>query len=201
MPQAAEGAKGSSWPASKPSFRLSERAYKAYRHLSTNAGLHRLFFFSATPIADSPNSISFAPASRKSTNASKPARIRGLPCGSAPAAAGWYGFGSAITQWVEDAIATTIATRSMFKELAVFATCSRTCTWCGQDDLAIASRYAWLVADVAARAHLQAHAAEHGTTCAAWRDHALMTLPQSAAGALDPEPLRLPRSLNHLQVD
>ncbi|QYF93743.1 phosphoenolpyruvate carboxylase [Massilia sp. PAMC28688] len=151
---------------------LSARAYKAYRNLVYETPGFTDYFFSATPIAEIAElNLGSRPASRKSTKRIED--LRAIPWGFSWGQCrlllpGWYGFGSAITQWIEEGnrdekIATL---QAMFKEWPFFATLlSNMDMVLAKTDLAIASRYAELVADVELRERIfKRIAAEHGTT-------------------------------------
>ena len=151
---------------------LSERAYKAYRNLVYETPGFTDYFFSATPIAEIAElNLGSRPASRKSTKRIED--LRAIPWGFSWGQCrlllpGWYGFGSAITQWLdeggrEEKIATL---QAMFKEWPFFATLlSNMDMVLAKTDLAIASRYAELVADAELRERIfKRISAEHGTT-------------------------------------
>ncbi|MCE3607023.1 phosphoenolpyruvate carboxylase [Massilia sp. P8910] len=173
MPHAAEGAKAKQLGGFEAIMAdLSERAYKAYRNLVYETPGFTDYFFSATPIAEIAElNLGSRPASRKSTKRIED--LRAIPWGFSWGQCrlllpGWYGFGSAITQWVEEGerdekIATL---QAMFKEWPFFATLlSNMDMVLAKTDLAIASRYAGLVADVELRERIfKRIAAEHGTT-------------------------------------
>ena len=173
MPHAAEGAKAKQLGGFEAIMAdLSERAYKAYRNLVYETPGFTDYFFSATPIAEIAElNLGSRPASRKSTKRIED--LRAIPWGFSWGQCrlllpGWYGFGSAITQWVEEgARDEKIATlQAMFKEWPFFATLlSNMDMVLAKTDLAIASRYAGLVADVELRERIfKRIAAEHGTT-------------------------------------
>ena len=195
---------------------LSERAYKAYRNLVYETPGFTDYFFSATPIAEIAElNLGSRPASRKSTKRIED--LRAIPWGFSWGQCrlllpGWYGFGSAIAEWLDegandsardDKIATL---QAMFKEWPFFATLlSNMDMVLAKTDLAIASRYAELVADVELRERIfKRISAEHETT---------LTCLETVTGAkerLAGNPL-LARSiqnrfayldpLNHLQVE
>jgi len=150
---------------------LSERAYKAYRNLVYETPGFTDYFFSATPIAEIAElNLGSRPASRKSTKRIED--LRAIPWGFSWGQCrlllpGWYGFGSAITEWLdegqrEEKVATL---QAMFKEWPFFATLlSNMDMVLAKTDLAIASRYAELVADVELRERIfKRISAEHGT--------------------------------------
>jgi phosphoenolpyruvate carboxylase len=149
---------------------LSERAYKAYRNLVYETPGFTDYFFSATPIAEIAElNLGSRPASRKSTKRIED--LRAIPWGFSWGQCrlllpGWYGFGSAIEQWLaEGEREAKVATlQAMFKEWPFFATLlSNMDMVLAKTDLAIASRYAELVADVELRERIfKRISAEHG---------------------------------------
>jgi phosphoenolpyruvate carboxylase len=139
---------------------LSDRAYKAYRDLVYDTPGFTDYFFAATPIAEIAElNLGSRPASRKSTKRIED--LRAIPWGFSWGQCrlllpGWYGFGSAIGAWLADAPSTRdekIATLgAMAREWPFFATLlSNMDMVLAKTDLAIASRYAELVADAALR--------------------------------------------------
>ena len=151
---------------------LSERAYKAYRNLVYETPGFTDYFFAATPIAEIAElNLGSRPASRKSTRRIED--LRAIPWGFSWGQCrlllpGWYGFGSAVSSWIEDGpqeerLATL---REMFREWPFFATLlSNMDMVLAKTDLAIASRYAGLVPDAALRERIfKRIAAEHGET-------------------------------------
>jgi phosphoenolpyruvate carboxylase len=137
---------------------LSERAYLAYRDLVYGTSGFTDYFFAATPIAEiAEMNIGSRPASRKSTR--KIEDLRAIPWGFSWGQCrlllpGWYGFGSAISAWLDDSAdakihAKKVATlRAMFRQWPFFATLlSNMDMVLSKTDLAVASRYAELVAD------------------------------------------------------
>ena len=151
---------------------LSERAYRAYRDLVYETPGFTDYFFAATPIAEIAElNLGSRPASRKSTRRIED--LRAIPWGFSWGQCrlllpGWYGFGSAIGDWIaagprEERIATL---QAMYQEWPFFATLlSNMDMVLAKTDLAIASRYAELVADVELRGRIfKRIAAEHGNT-------------------------------------
>jgi len=137
---------------------LSERAYHAYRNLVYETPGFTDYFFAATPIAEIAElNIGSRPASRKSTRRIED--LRAIPWGFSWGQCrlllpGWYGFGSAVSSWLEEdgnaqEYKRKVATlRAMFKEWPFFATLlSNMDMVLSKTDLAVASRYAELVAD------------------------------------------------------
>ena len=152
---------------------LSGRAYKAYRNLVYETPGFTDYFFAATPIAEIAElNIGSRPASRKSTRRIED--LRAIPWGFSWGQCrlllpGWYGFGSAIGDWLADGgqqderLATL---REMYKEWPFFATLlSNMDMVLAKTDLPIASRYAELVSDVELRERIfQRISAEHANT-------------------------------------
>jgi len=194
---------------------LSERAYKAYRNLVYETPGFTDYFFAATPIAEIAElNLGSRPASRKSTRRIED--LRAIPWGFSWGQCrlllpGWYGFGSAVSGWIEDGPqderdARLATLQEMFREWPFFATLlSNMDMVLAKTDLAIASRYAGLVPDAALRERIfKRIAAEHGETIR--RLEAITGATERLAG----NPL-LARSiqnrfayldpLNHLQVE
>ncbi len=151
---------------------LSERAYKAYRNLVYETDGFTDYFFSATPIAEIAElNLGSRPASRKKTKRIED--LRAIPWSFSWGQCrlllnGWYGFGAAVSSWLDEGQRDekTATLQAMFKEWPFFATLlSNMDMVLAKSDLAIASRYAELVADVELRERIfKRIAAEHGTT-------------------------------------
>ncbi|PWF40992.1 phosphoenolpyruvate carboxylase [Massilia glaciei] len=192
---------------------LSDRAYRAYRGLVYDTPGFTDYFFSATPIAEIAElNLGSRPASRKSTRRIED--LRAIPWGFSWGQCrlllpGWFGFGSAVGGWIEDGgrrDEKIAALREMHAQWPFFATLlSNMDMVLAKTDLAIASRYADLVADALLRDRIFARIeAEHAATL---RCLALIT---GAHERLAGNPL-LARSiqnrfayldpLNHLQVE
>jgi phosphoenolpyruvate carboxylase len=137
---------------------LSDRAYHAYRNLVYETPGFTDYFFSSTPIAEIAElNIGSRPASRKSSRRIED--LRAIPWGFSWGQCrlllpGWYGFGGAVSAWLDetaDAKARNrkLATlRAMFNEWPFFATLlSNMDMVLSKTDLALASRYAELVTD------------------------------------------------------
>jgi phosphoenolpyruvate carboxylase len=136
---------------------LSGHAYSAYRHLVYETPGFTDYFFSATPISEIAElNIGSRPASRKSTRRIED--LRAIPWGFSWGQCrlllpGWYGFGSAVSTWLEDdgtgEKAKKLATlKAMFRDWPFFsALLSNMDMVLSKTDLAVASRYAGLVAD------------------------------------------------------
>jgi phosphoenolpyruvate carboxylase len=173
MPHAAEGAQAERLAVFESVMaELSQRAYTAYRDLVYETPGFTDYFFAATPIAEIAQlNLGSRPASRKSTRRIED--LRAIPWGFSWGQCrlllpGWYGFGSAVAGWLdEDAGGQRLATlQQMFREWPFFATLlSNMDMVLAKTDLAIASRYAGLVPDVALRERIfKRIAAEHGET-------------------------------------
>ena len=154
---------------------LSEHAYQAYRNLVYETPGFTDYFFSATPIAEIAElNIGSRPASRKSTRRLED--LRAIPWGFSWGQCrlllpGWYGFGSAISTWLADektgSKTKKLATlRAMHKEWPFFSTLlSNMDMVLSKTDMAVASRYAGLVADKKLRNMIfKRIAAEHALT-------------------------------------
>ena len=137
---------------------LSERAYRAYRNLVYETPGFTDYFFASTPIAEIAElNIGSRPASRKATRRIED--LRAIPWSFSWGQCrlllpGWYGFGSAVSSWVHEAQDAKeqkkrIAILSdMCTEWPFFATLlSNMDMVLAKSDLAVASRYAELVAD------------------------------------------------------
>jgi phosphoenolpyruvate carboxylase len=151
---------------------LSERAYKAYRNLVYETPGFTDYFFAATPIAEIAElNLGSRPASRKASRRIED--LRAIPWGFSWGQCrlllpGWYGFGSAIGDWIadgpkEERIATL---QAMHREWPFFATLlSNMDMVLAKTDLAIASRYAGLVPDAQLRERIFTRiSAEHGAS-------------------------------------
>ncbi len=194
---------------------LSEYAYAAYRNLVYETPGFTDYFFESTPIAEIAElNIGSRPASRKATRRIED--LRAIPWGFSWGQCrlllpGWYGFGSAVDVWLKDETSGPRAKklaqlRAMVKEWPFFSTLlSNMDMVLAKTDLAVAARYAGLVADRKLRnAIFKRIAAEHGLTVdclslvtgAKDRLSANPTLARSIKNRfayLDP--------LNHLQVE
>ncbi|HYD96336.1 MAG TPA: phosphoenolpyruvate carboxylase [Noviherbaspirillum sp.] len=137
---------------------LSERAYRSYRNLVYETPGFTDYFFAATPIAEIAElNIGSRPASRKASRRIED--LRAIPWGFSWGQCrlllpGWYGFGSAVSSWLHENDGAAdykrrVATlRAMFREWPFFATLlSNMDMVLAKTDLAVASRYAELVAD------------------------------------------------------
>jgi phosphoenolpyruvate carboxylase len=156
---------------------LSNRAYRAYRNLVYETPGFTEYFFSSTPIKEIAElNIGSRPASRKANNRIED--LRAIPWGFSWGQCrllfpGWYGFGSAVSEWLAESNAAEQKTklailRSMFKEWPFFAALlSNMDMVLSKTDLAVASRYAGLVPDRKLRNSIfKRIASEHERTCA-----------------------------------
>jgi phosphoenolpyruvate carboxylase len=194
---------------------LSELAYRAYRNLVYETPGFAEYFFSATPIAEIAElNIGSRPASRKAGRRIED--LRAIPWGFSWGQCrllltGWYGFGTAVSTWLAEEDpkikARKLAVlRTMFKEWPFFATLlSNMDMVLSKTDLAVASRYAEMVADKKLRNSIfKRIVGEHEKTVAC------LTMITGAKERLANNPL-LARSiknrfayldpLNHLQVE
>jgi phosphoenolpyruvate carboxylase len=194
---------------------ISARAYQAYRKLVYETPGFTDYFFAATPIAEIAElNLGSRPASRKPNQRIED--LRAIPWGFSWGQCrlllpGWYGFGSAVTAWLDSDAADKreqkVATlRAMVAQWPFFATLmSNMDMVLAKTDLAIASRYAELVPDQQLRERIfKRITQEHATTLAC-----LETI-TGASERLAGNPL-LARSimnrfayldpLNHLQVE
>ncbi len=194
---------------------LSEYAYRAYRNLVYETPGFTDYFFAATPIAEIAElNIGSRPASRKSTRRIED--LRAIPWGFSWGQCrlllpGWFGFGSAVSLWLADDATgpkskKLALLKAMVKEWPFFSTLlSNIDMVLAKTDLAVASRYAGLVADKKLRnAIFKRIVAEHELTLDC------LSLATSSKGRLAQNPT-LARSiknrfpyldpLNHLQVE
>jgi phosphoenolpyruvate carboxylase len=194
---------------------LSEHAYRAYRQLVYETPGFTDYFFAATPIAEIAElNIGSRPASRKSTRRIED--LRAIPWSFSWGQCrlllpGWYGFGSAVDQWLKDESSGSITKkrtllRAMLKEWPFFSTLlSNMDMVLSKTDLALASRYASLVPDRKLRhAIFSRIAAEHEKTLEAlWMitgsRERLANNPTLARSIKNRIPYLDP--LNHLQVE
>ncbi len=132
---------------------LSETAYAAYRSLVYGTPGFSEYFRAATPLAEIAElNISSRPASRKASNRIED--LRAIPWVFSWAQCrvllpGWYGFGSAVSAWKEaDPRRRMAELRRMYARWPFFRTLMANLDMVmAKTDLAIASRYAELVAD------------------------------------------------------
>jgi phosphoenolpyruvate carboxylase len=188
---------------------LSERAYKAYRNLVYETPGFTDYFFAATPIAEIAElNLGSRPASRKSTRRIED--LRAIPWGFSWGQCrlllpGWYGFGAAVSGWLgqrRQAEERLALLQEMFRSGPSSPPCCRTWTWCWPRPTWRSPRAtpSWCRTWNCASASSSASRPSTARRCAAWSGHRQQRAPgrQPAAGALDPEPLRLPRSAEPL---
>ncbi|MDX2287990.1 MAG: phosphoenolpyruvate carboxylase [Hyphomicrobiaceae bacterium] len=189
---------------------LSAHAFAAYRTLVYETRGFATFFWSSTVINEiAALNIGSRPASRKNTQRIED--LRAIPwvfswAQSRVMLPGWYGFGSAVERWLE-AVPDGLATlREMARDWPFFhVLLSNMDMVLAKSSMAVASRYASLVADEELREHvMSAIRAEHTRTVG----HLLAITGQQRLLATNP---LLERSiqnrfpyldpLNHLQVE
>ncbi|MDO9277598.1 MAG: phosphoenolpyruvate carboxylase [Polaromonas sp.] len=140
--------------------RLSAASMAAYRALVYETPGFTDYFFSSTPIREIAElNIGSRPASRKATQ--KIEDLRAIPWGFSwgqcrLALPGWYGFGSAVEQWLGSCSKTRkenlAVLQKMYKQWPFFRTLlSNMDMVLAKSDLALASRYAELVGDARLR--------------------------------------------------
>jgi phosphoenolpyruvate carboxylase len=199
---------------------LSDAAMAAYRALVYETPGFTEYFFASTPIAEIAElNIGSRPASRKLQDPKKRSLgdLRAIPWGFSWGQCrllltGWYGFGSAVTSWLDGAASDSERTRrlallkSMHKRWPFFANLlSNMDMVLAKTDLAVASRYAQLVPNKKLRDHV------FGQIVAEWeRTGAVLEQITGHRARLADNPL-LARSiqnrfpyldpLNHLQVE
>ncbi len=141
---------------------LSARSMAAYRHLVYETPGFTNYFFNSTPIREIAElNIGSRPASRKASQRIED--LRAIPWGFSWGQCrltlpGWYGFGSAIEQFIkgggsaEAAKARTALLQKMYRQWPFFRTLlSNMDMVLAKSDLALASRYAELVPDAKMR--------------------------------------------------
>jgi phosphoenolpyruvate carboxylase len=137
--------------------RLSSEAFAAYRNLVYETEGFDRFFLESTVIGEIANlNIGSRPSSRKSSQRIED--LRAIPWVFSWAQCrlmlpGWYGFGSAVAAWLAEQPADGMATlQAMCREWPFFQMLlSNMDMVLAKSDIAIASRYAELVSDVALR--------------------------------------------------
>ncbi|WP_233862624.1 phosphoenolpyruvate carboxylase [Paraburkholderia adhaesiva] len=148
---------------------LSDAAMAAYRSLVYETPGFTDYFFSSTPITEIAElNIGSRPASRKLQDPKnrKIEDLRAIPWGFSWGQCrllltGWYGFGSAVASYLDDAGSDAERTRrlamfrKMYKTWPFFSNLlSNMDMTLAKTDLAVASRYAQLVADKKLRKHV-----------------------------------------------
>jgi phosphoenolpyruvate carboxylase len=190
---------------------LSGEALRAYRSLVYETDGFETYFWESSVISEiAALNVGSRPASRKKTRSIED--LRAIPWVLSWAQCrvmlpGWYGFGTAVERFLEDAPAERLALlRDMYQDWPFFNTLlSNMDMVLAKSDIAIAGRYASLVSDEALRKHVFGRiSAEHARTVAVLRQ----ITGQDAL--LEANPLmqrslhnRLPYidPLNHLQVE
>jgi len=190
---------------------LSEQAFKAYRHLIYETPGFVTFFRTATPITEiSELHIGSRPASRRKTDRIED--LRAIPWVFSWSLArimlpGWYGFGTAVEQFVRSHGESGLATlKEMHRSWPFFQTLlSNMDMVLAKADIHIASRYAALVADAELRDRIfdRIQAEMHRTVshllAITGQRELLDTNPQLARSIKTRSPYIDP--LNHLQVE
>ncbi len=136
---------------------LSESAYRAYRALVYETEGFERYFWESTVIGEIANlNIGSRPASR--TNSRRIEDLRAIPWVFGWAQCrlmlpGWYGFGSAVSEWIEAHPENGLGLlQAMYREWPFFkALLSNMDMVLAKSNIAIASRYAQLVEDKALR--------------------------------------------------
>lgn len=189
--------------------RLSELAFAAYRELVTDTPGFTQYFHESTPLSEIATlNIGSRPSSRATSGRIED--LRAIPWVFSWAQCrvllpGWYGFGSAIDAWLAETPGGMGTLQRMAKTWPFFRMLlSNMDMVLGKSDMAVASRYAELVSDVALRKQI------FGTIEAEWhrtRDALLAVTGQTYLLADNPT---LERSfanrvpymdpLNHLQI-
>lgn len=189
---------------------LSAHALAAYRALVYDTPEFVAYFRGSTPIAEIAElNIGSRPASR--TSSIRIEDLRAIPWVFSWGQCrlmlpGWYGFGAAVEAWLAQRPDGTALLREMHERWPFFrSVLSNMAMVLAKTDLAVASRYAELVADPAVREPVFARiAAEHARTLHAYRTitgHAgpLADTPVLARSIRNRFPYLDP--LNHLQVE
>lgn len=194
---------------------ISDLAYKAYRKLVYETPGFTDYFFQSTPITEIAElNIGSRPASRKSSRRIED--LRAIPWSFSWGQCrvllpGWYGFGSAITQWLDEADASVknrkiALLQSMYREWPFFESMlSNMDMVLAKSDLAIAYRYSELVTDKNLRDTVfSAICAEHQRTLSSFEiitneKERLVNNPMLARALKDR--LAYIDPLNHLQVE
>ena len=189
---------------------LSDLAYTAYRALVYDTPIFNAYFRSATPIAEIAElNIGSRPASR--TPSARIDDLRAIPWVFSWGQCrlmlpGWFGFGTAISRWLEHRPDGAALLAEMHERWPFFrSVLSNMAMVLAKTDLAVASRYAELVADPAIREPVFGRISEeHATTL-----RVLLAITGRGELVDDNPPLarsirnRIPYldPLNHLQVE
>ncbi len=190
---------------------LSGEALRSYRALVYETPGFETYFWESTVISEiAALNIGSRPASRKKSRSIED--LRAIPWVLSWAQCrlmlpGWYGFGTAVERFVQQAPAERLALlRTMYREWPFFTTLlSNMDMVLAKSDIAIASRYAELVSDAALRTGIfSAISTEHARTVAALRqitgqDELLEANPLMQRSLRNRLPYIDP--LNHLQVE
>ena len=183
---------------------LSALAFKAYRGLVYETEGFADYFWASTVITEIATlNIGSRPASRKKTREIED--LRAIPWVFSWAQCrlmlpGWYGFGSAVETWIAEHPDKGMPfLRELYREWPFFRTLlSNMDMVLAKSSIAIASRYAELVPDVALRESIFGRIRqEWHTSIETLLDimgQERLLAGQPAAGALDPQPLSLSRS-------
>jgi phosphoenolpyruvate carboxylase len=189
---------------------LSSIAFRAYCALVKETPGFLEYFRASTPIAEIADlNIGSRPASRRSSVRLED--LRAIPWVFSWSQCrlmlpGWYGFGAAVEQWLARPGATLDELRAMHERWAFFrSVLSNLDMVLAKSDLAIASRYAELVPDVALRERVFGDISAEWQRTRRWlaaitgRDELLADNPTLARSIRNRFPYLDP--LNHLQVE
>ncbi|MBI3713450.1 MAG: phosphoenolpyruvate carboxylase [Burkholderiales bacterium] len=190
---------------------LSESAFRAYRHMVYETEGFEQYFWESTVIAEIAGlNIGSRPASRKKSTAIED--LRAIPWVFSWSQCrlmlpGWFGFGSAVQQYLSAHPENGLATlQAMFKEWSFFSTVlSNMEMVLAKSDIGIASRYAQLVKDTDLRHRIFPRLeAEHALTISvlkqiSGREEFLSDNPLLKRSIVNRFPYLSP--LNHVQVE
>lgn len=190
---------------------LSESAFRAYRHMVYETEGFEQYFWESTVIAEIAGlNIGSRPASRKKSTAIED--LRAIPWVFSWSQCrlmlpGWFGFGSAVQQYLSAHPENGLATlQAMFKEWSFFSTVlSNMEMVLAKSDIGIASRYAQLVKDADLRHRIFPRLeAEHALTISvlkqiSGREEFLSDNPLLKRSIVNRFPYLSP--LNHVQVE
>jgi phosphoenolpyruvate carboxylase len=189
---------------------LSAHAFRAYRRLVYETPGFERYFWESTVISEIADlNIGSRPASRKKSTAIED--LRAIPWVFSWSQCrlmlpGWYGFGTAVDNWLAENPGGLELLREMHRDWPFFATLlSNMDMVLAKTDLAIASRYAALVSDAALRERIFPQLrAEHRATVQnllsiTGNAHLLATNPLLARSIRNRFPYLDP--LNHIQVE
>ncbi len=189
---------------------LSAHAFKAYRRLVYETPGFERYFWESTVISEIAElNIGSRPASRKKSTAIED--LRAIPWVFSWAQCrlmlpGWYGFGTAVDNWLAENPGGLDLLREMWREWPFFATLlSNMDMVLSKTDLAIASRYAGLVSDpelreaIFPRLRAEHHATVQNLLSITGSRHLLQANPLLARSIRNRFPYLDP--LNHIQVE